>query len=155
MVGEKIKKLVDNQQVMTRNEVAQKIGISENNLYKLYKKDTVNSKYLTELCKLFNVEMSYFFNEETLSSENLKITIKKDSNNSNNDSAMIEELRATLEKVEKEKDRLYNLLENMSNNYTDLISKVGKCNGVEGSQQKDNVIHNVFAHKSGQAALQA
>jgi transcriptional regulator with XRE-family HTH domain len=154
MVGEKIKQLLDNQVVMTRHEVAEKMGMSENNLYKLYKKTTVNSKYLQELCKIFNIDMSYFFNEEIISPEKITVTpntIKKDT--VNNDSSLIEELRATIDKashyiarLEKNEEFLQDLVKQQFQMLNTKLDKLGKGSQVRGSQTKgNNVRNNVFS----------
>ena len=63
MLGEKIRQLIENQTQYNKKEVAEKIQTSETNLHLLMKKESVETKYLEALSRLFNVPMHYFFDE--------------------------------------------------------------------------------------------
>jgi DNA-binding Xre family transcriptional regulator len=63
MVGNKIRQLIESQGQMPKTEVADKMGISATNLHLLMKKESVETKYLESLSKIFDVPVSYFFDE--------------------------------------------------------------------------------------------
>ena len=135
MVGEQIRKLIDNQQVLTRNQIAIELGITENNLYKLYKKSTVNSKYLESLCKLFNVPMSYFFGQETVDDKKLSINVKN-STNENSSNPLIE----AKDKLIAEKERMILEKEKQLAEKDKFISYIEK--ELERLRQRDDELHN-------------
>ncbi len=138
MIGKKIKKLISDNDC-SREEIAAYLKVSLPTLDRYYIRDDVGSDVLSKLSEKFNVPITYFFEE------NYKVQ-KIQKNSSTNDNPIIEELRATIEKVEKEKDRLYTLLENMSSNYSNLLAKIdtlgglGKFDGLESSQQEGIII---------------
>ena len=59
-IGEKIKQLVDDTDSRT-DDVAKRLGMSVQNLYKIYKKDSCESKYLETLMEMFDVDSHFFF----------------------------------------------------------------------------------------------
>lgn len=67
MLGEKIRQLIESQSTFTKKQVAERIGMSPNNLHLLIKKDSVETKYLESLCEIFGVPISYFFDSKGLS----------------------------------------------------------------------------------------
>ncbi len=62
-IGEKIKRAIK-QSPFTISEVAKTIGISNQNLYKIFKRDSVESKYIKKLSDLLNIPQSYFYNNQ-------------------------------------------------------------------------------------------
>jgi transcriptional regulator with XRE-family HTH domain len=64
-IGDKIKNLIENSKY-TVTQVASNLGMTNQNLYKILKKDSVDSKILVELSKLFGVPISYFFDDQPL-----------------------------------------------------------------------------------------
>ncbi len=137
MVGDKIKQLIDNQQVMNRHEVAEKMGISENNLYRLYKRESVETKYLLCLCDIFNVSINYFFNNESPVIENTKVSTKISSKKDDASNIFYERLL-------EEKDKRIGFLEEdvkfykniINNQFRDKVSSqsLGKNSEMEHSQ---------------------
>jgi transcriptional regulator with XRE-family HTH domain len=73
MIGEKIKNLVKSSS-KPKEDVASFIGVSVSNLYELYKKNSVETKYVEKLSEFFDVPIMYFFSD----SENL---VTKKNNN--------------------------------------------------------------------------
>lgn len=73
MIGEKIKNLVKSGS-KPKEDVASFIGVSVSNLYELYKKNSVETKYVEKLSEFFDVPIMYFFSD----SENL---VTKKNNN--------------------------------------------------------------------------
>ena len=64
-LGEKVKEAIQKAGYKTE-DVADQIGISEGNLYKLYKKDSFEVKYLLGIAKLLELPLGYFLNDETI-----------------------------------------------------------------------------------------
>lgn len=60
IVGEKIKKLIELSGKSVK-EVADEIGMTNQNLYKILKKDSVESQLLTLFANKFDVPITYFF----------------------------------------------------------------------------------------------
>jgi DNA-binding Xre family transcriptional regulator len=63
MIGVKIKQVVENQKKYSNAELAKMIGVSENNLYRLYKRDSVETKYIEKLCQVTGVSILTFFED--------------------------------------------------------------------------------------------
>lgn len=64
-IGFKIKNLIENSKY-TVAQVADLMGMTNQNLYKILKKDSVDSKIIIELSKLFGVSVNYFFDDKPL-----------------------------------------------------------------------------------------
>jgi transcriptional regulator with XRE-family HTH domain len=64
MMGDKLKKLIDDSGVNI-DELALKIGVSKQTLYNWFKKDSIESKYLEIVATIFNVPISYFFENQS------------------------------------------------------------------------------------------
>jgi transcriptional regulator with XRE-family HTH domain len=62
-VGEKIKKAIERAGT-DPIKVAANIDMSTANLYRIFKRDSVETKYLVKLSELLNVPLSYFYEEE-------------------------------------------------------------------------------------------
>lgn len=69
-IGEKIRQAIVNSPY-TVTEIAEKLGTSNQNLYKIFKKDSVDSKYLEGISKLLKLNISFFFENTEDSSPNL------------------------------------------------------------------------------------
>lgn len=63
IVGEKIKKLIELSGKSVK-EVADEIGMTNQNLYKILKKDSVESQLLTLFANKFDVPITYFFDNK-------------------------------------------------------------------------------------------
>jgi DNA-binding Xre family transcriptional regulator len=137
MVGDKIKQLIDNQQVMNRHEVAEKMGISENNLYRLYKRESVETKYLLCLCDMFSISIDYFFNNESPVIENTKIATKISSKK--DDSPMVEELKATNEFLKEELQYFKDLVKQQFQMLNTKLDNLGKKHSGIGVSQQGNL----------------
>ena len=75
-IGEKIKELVDRSGERT-DAVAKRLGMSVQNLYKIYKKTSCESKYLETLMLAFDVDSSYFFEDRGLETDR-KLTMAEE-----------------------------------------------------------------------------
>jgi transcriptional regulator with XRE-family HTH domain len=67
LLGEKIKEAIQKSGFKTE-EVAEHIGISYHNLYRLYKKDSFEVKYLLKIAEKLELPLGYFLNDETIGS---------------------------------------------------------------------------------------
>lgn len=61
-IGSRIKSLIQESDYTVR-EIADKIGMSAPNVYRLYERDSVEIKYLVALSELCGVPVSYFFSD--------------------------------------------------------------------------------------------
>ena len=66
MLGERLKKAIE-LSGKDRLEVASFIGISEGNLYKLFKKDSFEWEYIKKASQITGLELSFFIEAESLS----------------------------------------------------------------------------------------
>ncbi len=118
LLGAKIKSLIDisGQSV---NETADKLGMSHQNLYNMFKKESVDTKYLVMLSRMFGVPMSYFFDDSLP-----PMSVRGNGNQaiaghnnlvggggSDGRVAALEEKVALLERLLEEKERYIRLLE--------------------------------------------
>lgn len=71
MIGEKIRQLIESQSKYSKLEVAEKIGVTDSTIYNLMKKDSVETKHLQALCDLFDIPMTYFFDDKPKKSKSL------------------------------------------------------------------------------------
>lgn len=62
-IGHRIKLAIE-ERGMEPNRVAVAIQMSTANLYRIFKRDSVETKYLVRLCELLELPMSYFFDED-------------------------------------------------------------------------------------------
>jgi transcriptional regulator with XRE-family HTH domain len=58
-VGQKLKSAVE-QSSMTAREISKQLGISDAHLYNLYKKATIDVKYISKASEIFNLPIDYF-----------------------------------------------------------------------------------------------
>lgn len=61
-VGSRIKELIINSNLSVK-EISEKLGISSPNIYRLYERDSVETRYLVKLSEIFNIPISYFFGD--------------------------------------------------------------------------------------------
>jgi len=62
LLGEKVK-IAINEAGLTTEDVAYKIDMSSNNLYRLYKKDSFEIKYLIKIAEIVKKPLNYFIDE--------------------------------------------------------------------------------------------
>ena len=61
-IGAKIKSLITNSNLSVK-EISEKMGISSPNIYRLYERESVETKYLVRLSEIFEIPISYFFSD--------------------------------------------------------------------------------------------
>lgn len=71
-VGEKIKRLVGRSD-MNNEELARELGVTTTTVYNMYNRDSVDSKVLGKIAKIFGVPVGYFF-EESITEASAKPT---------------------------------------------------------------------------------
>lgn len=76
MIGLKIKRLIEAKGIAIK-KFAQMMNTSEQNLYNIFKRNTVDSGLLEEIAQILNVHPGYFFEEEESKKSNY---IKGDQN---------------------------------------------------------------------------
>lgn len=59
-IGQRIKQIVDKSRI-TNKELADRVGTSENNIYKIYNKEHVGTEILAKISSVLNVEIQKFF----------------------------------------------------------------------------------------------
>lgn len=67
LLGQKLKTAIAESE-FTTDEVADYIGITPNNLYRLYKKESFEVKYLLKAAEKLNLTLGYFLDDETIGS---------------------------------------------------------------------------------------
>ena len=93
MIGEKIKKAIESSGIPIR-QVALKIEMSEQNLYKTFKRDTIETKTLLKICELLGVASNYFLTEDVgLDSIEARSALVSD-NKTDKKSATVESMQA-------------------------------------------------------------
>lgn len=63
MLGNKLKQAIESSAYSTE-DIAAMIDMSSANLYRLYKKDSFEIKYLQQIAEILKLPISYFFDEE-------------------------------------------------------------------------------------------
>ena len=115
-IKERIKEIIDKKGITIR-ELASKINMSEQNLYKCFRRNSIELKYLEQMSEFLEIPLSYFFNEnETISSNKLEgnknITLQNNNLGDNNKvSIMLHDKDEEIEKLKREIDHLKSLLE--------------------------------------------
>lgn len=61
-IGEKIKRLVSRSDI-NNDELARRLGVTTTTIYNMYNRDSVDSKILEKIAKIFSVPIGYFFEE--------------------------------------------------------------------------------------------
>jgi transcriptional regulator with XRE-family HTH domain len=98
MMGEKLKKLIDDSGVNI-DELAFKMGVSKQTIYNWFKKDSIESKYLEIASTIFEVPVSYFFENKSK-----KIAQSKSFDSGRFGNEVEEELRAHIETLKAQLD---------------------------------------------------
>lgn len=112
-VGKKIKKLIA-ESGKNADDVAVSLGVSRQTVYNWYHKESLESKYLLQLSNMFDVPITFFFDQKPELSE------KKGDNEST----------SRIKELEEEKKRLYDILDRLSIAYSNLVSEYsGKQSG--------------------------
>ena len=60
MIGKQLKKVINESEVSVK-EIADKLDLTPQSLYKMFKKESVESKYLEKIADILNLPMSVFF----------------------------------------------------------------------------------------------
>lgn len=77
-IGKRIMELVAGSKY-TVKQVAKHLGISPSNIYRFYERESVESKYLVSLAQMFEIPVSYFFQEHVVAdTKKMFETIVKD-----------------------------------------------------------------------------
>lgn len=97
MVGEKLKKAIE-RSGKERVEVASAMGISEGNLYKLFKKDSFELDYLRKASKVLNVPVTYFIEDD---SQILEQTTSKSADSGAFGEIVLDRVAAGIEELKK------------------------------------------------------
>jgi plasmid maintenance system antidote protein VapI len=98
--GQLLQKKVKELNINT-NDLAIFLDMSRQNIYNLFNRKQLDFEMIDRLCEYLKVSKSYF-------NETPKDFQKNDNENSNN--SLIEELRATIEKLERDKEFLQSLV---------------------------------------------
>lgn len=64
-IGEKVRLAVSFSNLSVK-EIAEKLDTTTQNIYKLFKKDSIDSKYLENIAQLLDLSPSHFFNESVI-----------------------------------------------------------------------------------------
>jgi transcriptional regulator with XRE-family HTH domain len=118
MLGEKLQQAIKNADY-SMTDVAGQIGITESNLYKLFKKDSFEIAYLVKACEILNLPLSYFINLDNKDNENSQILQKNPTKKRNLDISllqskdkdemyerMLEEKEKRLQEIKQDKEKL-------------------------------------------------
>jgi len=115
LIGEKIKKAIERTS-LDPVKVAAAINMSTANLYRIFKRDSVETKYLLRLSSLLNIPLSYFYedsqtidnfvNQNGEISHNEGSSSERSSSTSHSKSDLKYELEKALFKIEMFEQRL-------------------------------------------------
>lgn len=61
--GNKIKELIDNQRTMSNRDIAEKLGMTEVNFYKVIKKEDMSTELLKRVAEVLDTPLSWFFGD--------------------------------------------------------------------------------------------
>lgn len=142
---EKLKKTISDKGV-TLNDLCNHIELTESGFHAAVKNNSLKIKTIEAIADYLNLPVSYFFDDNSNILD--KEPIKKIQKSTKDDSALVEELKATNEFLKEELQYFKDLVKNELREL-----KSGKCNGVEGSQQKDNTISFRPVRKAEQLSL--
>ncbi len=125
MIGEKIKKAISKSDY-TPEQVAAHAEMSVTNLYKIYKRDSIESRYLVKIAQILELPYSYFLDEDadlsqSASGSNIQQATRVGQNHQSINVGMsaadcvqkleaLQEKYALLEKVVDEKERTIKIL---------------------------------------------
>ncbi|WP_299760910.1 XRE family transcriptional regulator [uncultured Pontibacter sp.] len=62
-IGKRIKEIVEKSRI-TNKELADRVGTSENNIYKIYNKEHISTDVLLKISNALNIEIHSFFDSE-------------------------------------------------------------------------------------------
>jgi len=118
-IGSKIKELIQDSKYSVK-EISEKLGISSPNIYRLYERESMETKYLVKLSEIFNVPVGYFFSDKDSKSINQEIEDLKKQLATQSESleflkkenSMLSELRSNCEEKLTQKMKDYKVLDN-------------------------------------------
>lgn len=114
-IGAKIKELADNKAIK-KEELALKLGMTSDNLYKIYSKEGINTKILCQISEILDVPITYFFEGDSEKNLNIGDNNTNIVGNKNKTSVSDTEVyKAKIKSLERElqlKDKIIQLLEN-------------------------------------------
>lgn len=120
MVGEKIKQLITVSGKSVEN-IAEALNMSPQNLYKMLKKDSIDTKHLSKLSKLLNVPIDFFFDDtQTVFGPDLSIRGDKNKTIAGNNNVLNEQVNNTTIATLEEKVKM---LEEMLRQANKLIEE--------------------------------
>ena len=67
LLGQRVKQAIHDSEYKTE-DIADFVGITTNNLYRLYKKDSFEIKYLVKIAEKLELPLGYFLNDDTIGS---------------------------------------------------------------------------------------
>ncbi len=67
ILGDKIREAIE-KSPFSPEQIAGQADMSVANLYRIYKKDSTESKYLVHICNMLGVDMNYFFKDQLTAS---------------------------------------------------------------------------------------
>lgn len=112
-IGFKIRKLAE-QEKLAITELARRLGRTKQATYEMLEKDDISTALLREVMKIFNVQSSYFFDEDPVSNKaiasgNNSVAAINSEVKSKEDAGLEEKIRL-LEQLLKEKERTIQIL---------------------------------------------
>lgn len=135
-IGLKIKELVEIRNY-NKTQLAEELGMTENNLYKIFKKTSIDTELLEYISSLLGVKITYFFSDEVVE-KNDTILSKKSKIEKKDTSDVF------YERLLEEKDKRIGFLEEdvkfykniINNQFRDKVSSqsLGKNSEMEHSQ---------------------
>jgi len=75
-IGEIIKELIQTSKYSVK-EISEKMGVSSPNMYRLFERDSVETKYLVQLSEIFGISITYFFGGKSSSEHEKEIEMIK------------------------------------------------------------------------------
>lgn len=63
LIGQKLQVAIEKFSTIPKKKVAEILGTTEQNLYRLFKRDSIESKYLEGICKITGLTINFFFND--------------------------------------------------------------------------------------------
>ncbi|WP_291727236.1 helix-turn-helix domain-containing protein [Bernardetia sp.] len=146
MIGKKIKKVIE-ESSFSQAEVAEKLKISIPTLRRIYGRDSVETNVLIGLCKLFNLQPSFFMSELENLSVSEETEIKNDSELLKENYSFVKQLSDTRKELADTRKELNDLYKNivMNNLKIDLGNSLGKAKAyLIGSFENEEVTETKF-----------
>jgi transcriptional regulator with XRE-family HTH domain len=120
LLGEKIKLEIEKSGIPIR-QIALKIEMSEQNLYRIFKKDTIETKKVEQICDVLGLPISYFFSQYSGVNKQFNQTIGDFSSGSNfNAEKIISERNEHNAGKSTSNEKLYNELMSYKEKVEDL-----------------------------------